>query len=419
MGKKKSIRSNKSFSEVVGLKVIFQNDILNFIFGIIFILLSIYMIIAFISYFSTGQYDQSLILDHTSQEVLNKNREFKNSCGSLGAFVSYFFISRCFGLSAFIVPVFIGMAGLRLVKAYKINLLKWFICLMIVMIWFSVMSAKILTPIMGSNIYNPGGDHGLYCSQWLENVIGVYGLMAVLLLTAIAFLTYLSKETISVVRKVLNPIGTLRRKVTFGVTNDLDKDDKESDVIPTLDDPTTFDDPESQVVVFDDNGTSGGKSEPKETQGNKKEEKEQEIIINKPSGEAKANSHDVSGAKDLSVPTDPREPWIKYKYPTLDLLKKYDNDGKPYIDMKEQTANKNRIVDVLNSFGVQIKTIMATVGPTITLYEITPAEGVKISRIRNLEDDIALSLAALGIRIIAPIPGKGTIGIEVPNKKQT
>ena len=243
-------------------------------------------------------------------------------------------------------------------------------------------------------------------------------LMAVLLLTAIAFLTYLSKETISVVRKVLNPIGTLRRKVTFGVTNDLDKDDKESDVIPTLDDPTTFDDPESQVVVFDDNGTSEGKSEPKETQENKKEEKEQEIIINKPSGEAKANSHDVSGAKDLSVPTDPREPWIKYKYPTLDLLKKYDNDGKPYIDMKEQTANKNRIVDVLNSFGVQIKTIMATVGPTITLYEITPAEGVKISRIRNLEDDIALSLAALGIRIIAPIPGKGTIGIEVPNKKQ-
>lgn len=418
MGKKKSIRSNKSFSEVVGLKVIFQNDILNFIFGIIFILLSIYMIIAFISYFSTGQYDQSLILDHTSQEVLNKNREFKNSCGSLGAFVSYFFISRCFGLSAFIVPVFIGMAGLRLVKAYKINLLKWFICLMIVMIWFSVMSAKILTPIMGGNIYNPGGDHGLYCSQWLENVIGVYGLMAVLLLTAIAFLTYLSKETISVVRKVLNPIGTLRRKVTFGVTNDLDKDDKESDVIPTLDDPTTFDDPESQVVVFDDNGPSRGKSDPKETQENKKEEKEQEIIINKPSGEAKANSHDVSGAKDLSVPTDPREPWIKYKYPTLDLLKKYDNDGKPYIDMKEQTANKNRIVDVLNSFGVQIKTIMATVGPTITLYEITPAEGVKISRIRNLEDDIALSLAALGIRIIAPIPGKGTIGIEVPNKKQ-
>ena len=418
MGKKKNTRLNKSFSEIVGLKIIFQNDILNSILGLILILLSIYMIIAFISYFSTGQYDQSLILDHTSQEVLNKNREFKNSCGSLGAFVSYFFISRCFGLSAFIVPVFIGMAGLRLVKAYKINLLKWFICLMIVMIWFSIMSAKILTPIMESNIYNPGGDHGLYCSQWLENVIGVYGLMAVLLFTAIAFLTYLSKETINVVRKVLNPIGALTRKVTFGVTNVSGNGIEEGHGVQTLEDPTTFDDPETQTVVFDDEDTTGDKPDVKESSEKEKVGNEQDIIINKPGGEAKADSHDVSGVKDLSVPIDPREPWTKYKYPTLDLLKKYDNDGKPYIDMKEQTANKNRIVDVLNSFGVQIKTIMATVGPTITLYEITPAEGVKISKIRNLEDDIALSLAALGIRIIAPIPGKGTIGIEVPNKKQ-
>ena len=99
------------------------------------------------------------------------------------------------------------------------------------------------------------------------------------------------------------------------------------------------------------------------------------------------------------------------------MLKKYDTDNRPYIDMKEQTANKNRIIEVLNSFGVKISSISATVGPTITLYELTPAEGVRISKIRNLEDDIALSLSALGIRIIAPIPGKGTIGIEVPNAK--
>lgn len=121
---------------------------------------------------------------------------------------------------------------------------------MIVMIWFSIMSAKILTPIMGSNIYNPGGDHGLYCSQWLENVIGVYGLMAVLLFTAIAFLTYLSKETINVVRKVLNPIGALTRKVTFGVTNVSGNGIEEGHGVQTLEDPTTFDDPETQTVVL-------------------------------------------------------------------------------------------------------------------------------------------------------------------------
>ncbi len=416
MGKKKNKKVNNSFSEVVGLKVILQNDILNFILGLVLISLSIYTIIAFISYFSTGQYDQSLILDHTAQEILNKNREFKNSCGSLGAFLSYFFISRCFGLASFIIPIFMGMAGLQLVKAYKINLLKWFFCLMIAMIWLSITSAKILTPIMGSQIFNPGGDHGLYCCQWLENVIGVYGLMAILILTAIIYLTYLSKETISIIRTVLNPVGALTRKVKFGISNLPEKNEQQPEEIKTLDDPEVFDDPEPQTVKFD-NSTTTPPDRNEEPTEEKAEESKNDIIINNTNEETKANSGDVSGQKDLSAPIDPREPWTKYKYPTLDLLKKYDDDGKPYIDMKEQTANKNRIVEVLNNFGVEIKTIMATVGPTVTLYEITPAEGVRISKIRNLEDDIALSLAALGIRIIAPIPGKGTIGIEVPNKK--
>ena len=416
MGKKKNKKVNNSFSEVVGLKVILQNDILNFILGLVLISLSIYTIIAFISYFSTGQYDQSLILDHTAQEILNKNREFKNSCGSLGAFLSYFFISRCFGLASFIIPIFMGMAGLQLVKAYKINLLKWFFCLMIAMVWLSITSAKILTPIMGSQIFNPGGDHGLYCCQWLENVIGVYGLMAILILTAIIYLTYLSKETISIIRTVLNPVGALTRKVKFGISNLPEKNEQQPEEIKTLDDPDVFDDPEPQTVKFD-NSTTTPSDRNEEPTEEKTEESKNDIIINNTNEETKANSGDVSGQKDLSAPIDPREPWTKYKYPTLDLLKKYDDDGKPYIDMKEQTANKNRIVEVLNNFGVEIKTIMATVGPTVTLYEITPAEGVRISKIRNLEDDIALSLAALGIRIIAPIPGKGTIGIEVPNKK--
>ena len=429
VGKKKNKHTDRTFFDVVGLKNILHNDIVNFIIGVALVFLSIYMIIAFLSFFSTGQYDQSLILDHSLHEVLNKDREFKNSCGSFGAFVSYFFIARSFGISAFIIPVFMGLAGLKLVKAYNINLLKWFVCLMIAMIWLSIAAAKLLTPVMGGRIFNPGGDHGLYCSQFIENVIGVYGLTAVLLLSAIIFLTYLSKETINVVRNILNPVGKLSGNVKFGIKNNVsDKSGKQQvEPIKTLDDPEVFDDPETQTVVFDDaaevsnNDTvQKGEPQPHNLSNVDKEpaRQSQDIIITQGAKEVKADSEDVSGHKDLSTPIDPREPWTKYKYPTLDLLKKYENDGKPYIDMKEQNANKNRIVEVLNSFGVQIKTIMATVGPTITLYEITPAEGVKISKIRNLEDDIALSLAALGIRIIAPIPGKGTIGIEVPNKKQ-
>lgn len=315
-----------------------------------------------------------------------------------------------------------GMTGLKMVKAYKFNLLKCFCCMTVAMLWLSITSAKILTPIMGSIVFNPGGDHGLYCSQWLENIVGAPGLMAILTLTALIFLTYLSKETITVVRKMLNPVSAISNKVKFKITNNQDKNDSQKS-IDTLDDPEVFDDPETQKVEFTDNGTPVIKEIPTTVDDSPivetdKEAEDKDITIVIPENEEKADSKDVSGNKDIKVPINPKEPWTKYKCPTLDLLKKYETDGKPYIDMKEQTANKNRIVEVLNNFGVQIKTITATVGPTITLYEITPAEGVKISKIRNLEDDIALSLAALGIRIIAPIPGKGTIGIEVPNAKQ-
>ena len=143
-----------------------------------------------------------------------------------------------------------------------------------------------------------------------------------------------------------------------------------------------------------------------------------EFVIEETEEEETADSKNLAGNYgDISTPYDPKRDLENYRYPELDLLQQYESDGKPFIDMNEQNTNKNRIVDVLRNFGVEISSIKATVGPTITLYEITPAPGVRISRIRNLEDDIALSLSALGIRIIAPIPGKGTIGIEVPNAK--
>lgn len=126
------------------------------------------------------------------------------------------------------------------------------------------------------------------------------------------------------------------------------------------------------------------------------------------------NEEDEAYKGPVLPPYNPRLDLENYKFPSLDLLNEYEDDG-PNIDMEEQNANKDRIIKVLRSFGIEISSIKASVGPTITLYEITPAEGVRISKIRNLEDDIALSLSALGIRIIAPIPGKGTIGIEVPN----
>ena len=428
MAKKKQTKQPKpakSFSEAIGIKNIFQNDIFNGIFGFSLFIIAIYMILAFVSYFTTGQADQSLVLDLKPGEWMNTQREFQNTCGSTGALLSYFFISRCFGFAAFIIPVLLAIFGLRISKAYtKINLFKWFLSLVVIMLWCSVTFAKFLTPILGDQVYNPSGDHGAFVCQWLENVIGAPGLMAVLGIVAIIFLTYISNETINVIRKLLNPVSIITDRVKFRITNTSEDHEPEPALAPAYEDPTPSqtidltdknDTPEIEIVDETDDNIE--KEKEKKTAKADETEKLGDMTVTVAGEGEKASGKSVQGEEDLSTPINPKEPFLKYKYPTLDLLKKYDTDNRPYIDMKEQTANKNRIIEVLNSFGVKISSISATVGPTITLYELTPAEGVRISKIRNLEDDIALSLSALGIRIIAPIPGKGTIGIEVPNAK--
>ena len=433
MAKKKNTRKTPSFTETIGLNIL-QNDLFNFIFGILLFVFSMWMIVAFISYFSTAAADQSLVMEMRSGDWLNKDRIFMNMCGPMGALISDFFIARCFGFSAFIVPVFLCVVGLKMIKAYKANLLKCFLCFSIVMVWCSVVLAKFLTPFVGDEVYNPGGGHGEYISCWLENVIGTPGLVAMLAVVAILFLTYLTSETINVIRKMLNPVSMITNKVGFYVTNNKIEGEAATETFTSsaaeaVENPKVFENPTKQTVEFPEgsapiiemtpNVEDGDEEAAQTATGNSHKPQQTAdpgFVITKAGKEDEAESETLAQDNSLSTPINPKEPWLNYKYPTLSLLKKYDDD-EPYIDMKEQTANKNRIVEVLNSFGVQIRTISATVGPTITLYEITPAEGVKISKIRNLEDDIALSLKAAGVRIIAPIPGKGPIGIEVPNAK--
>lgn len=431
--KKKEKKSQKSPSiwSSLSFDKIFHNETLNFTLGIALALVAVFLSLAFVSYLSTGAADQSLIEDPREGEILNQNHEFMNTCGSFGAWCSWYLIKRCFGLPAFLIPLFLLLLGVHLTRAYKVNLLKWFLSLMILMIWASVAMSLLLAPFFTETCYSPGGDHGLYVCNYLGNLVGTPGQTAILGLTAIAFLTYLSAETIFIVRKLLNPSKFLD-KVKFKITNNdpnekpdsyedqLEDDDEEED-----DEIKVFDDPDEQTVIF----KPDGKAEVID-----KGYKEESVISDKPekSGitgkdvdfdvedihhEESADKKTVAPALEDMEPYDPKRDLENYHYPTLDLLKKYDNDGRPYIDMAEQTANKNRIVEVLRTFGVEISSIKATVGPTITLYEITLASGVRISRVRSLEDDIALSLSALGIRIIAPMPGKGTVGIEVPNAK--
>ena len=428
MVKKKREKKEKrtsGFLDILGFKNFFANEKLGFLLGILLFLVAGYLTLAFISYFTTGAADQSMIETPREGEIMNEHQEFSNTCGSVGAYASWYFIKRCFGLSAFFIPIFLFLVSIHLIKAYRVNLLKWFMALMILMVWSSVTFSKFLSPFFKDACYNPGGDHGLYIQLAIENLLGAPGLTAILALTAIAFLTYLSAETIFVIRKILNPSKFID-KVKFKITNNDPNEPKESyeDLIKTEDDPTVFDDPSVQTVEFKSDGKAvvidnGYAQEEKESVKPVKPFKpvdDVDMKVEVAGGEETADSKTLS-VLDAQGRYDPKKDLENYRYPTLDLLKKYDNDGKPYIDMAEQTANKNRIVDVLRTFGVEIASIKATVGPTITLYEITLAPGVRITKIRSLEDDIALSLSALGIRIIAPMPGRGTVGIEVPNAK--
>ena len=423
--KKKPESTAKSLAEAIGFKNIFHNERMNFFLGLLLVIISVYLILAFGSYIATGAADQSVIDELRSGEIQNQQGEFANSCGSIGAYAGYFFIKKCFGLASYLIPVFLLLTGLRMMRVYKPNLLKWFLSLMILMVWASVTLAKFLSPLFIDSHFNPGGDHGVYICQQIEGLLGTPGLTALLALTAIAFLTYLSAETIYLIRKVLNP-SQFFSKVAFQITNN----DMPEGVEPigtynlvTEEDPTSFDNPQTQTVIFENEDDSilrptKDRQKAKVVMQETDNGDSVDLVVDTVKQEETASGSNlvVVGDKELE-PYDPKRDLENYHYPTLDLLKHYEEDSKPYIDMAEQTANKNRIVDVLRNFGVEISSIKATVGPTITLYEITPAQGVRISKIRNLEDDIALSLSALGIRIIAPIPGKGTIGIEVPNAK--
>ena len=430
MAKKKISKASEkpasSLLEALGIDKIFFNERINFMIGFCLLIVAAYLIWAFISYFTTGAADQSLIESPRDGEILNEAREFQNSCGSLGAYAAHFFIKRCFGLAAFFIPIFMLMVAVTMMRAYQVRLLKWFMSLAIVMIWASVTMAKFLAPFFDNACFNPGGDHGLAICQQIEGLLGVPGLTAILGLSAVAFLVYLSMETVIIIRKFFNPLHYLK-KIPMTINVGGGDSDNNATQEPT-DDERVYDNPETEEVIFDLNQPHKQEEEKSSFQEETvtddtavktdNEDDDTDFIIEETEEEEAANGKSVAGNYgDISTPYDPKRDLENYHYPTLDLLQQYESDGKPFIDMNEQNTNKNRIVDVLRNFGVEISSIKATVGPTITLYEITPAPGVRISRIRNLEDDIALSLSALGIRIIAPIPGKGTIGIEVPNAK--
>ena len=453
MAKKKAERKPAKLKEALGLSSFLRSERTDFLVGLIVILFAIYLFVAMSSYLSTGAADQSILESMRPGEWLNTERIFQNSCRSLGAILSYFFITKNFGFAAFLIPSFLVLAGIRLMRICMVNLWKWFFGMAIAMYWLSVFLAKVVAPFAGELVFNPGGRHGAMCVEYSENVIGSPGLAAILFFIAIALLTFISSQTIIWFRRVLNPLAkgaaNTGRAVTSAMSSFVEKtdddqkaDDEEADNKVTdykKSDSTTNDNKDKNkdkneadaniASVIDLTDLTAASTKPDTNAISSKPDKTTErnaantaqaadnltVEVGK---EDKANGNITTPSHDIDTPINPLEPFTRYRYPGLDLLNKDANDGKPYVDMEEVKAHNEEIVKVLKSFGIDIREIKATVGPTITLYEITPAEGIRITKIRNLEDDIALRLSALGVRIIAPIPGKGTIGIEVPNKKR-
>lgn len=405
-------------------------EITRFCIGAVLFIVSCFIFLSLVSHLFTATEDSTWV----------EGDRAHNWMGTLGLATARFFIDQCWGVSSIFIPLFLIVASLRIMQVYKVRLWKWFLNCSILMIWSSAFSYFLLQPILDKfrSPISLGGGIGMTEVSFLEAKVGAIGTFFILVVIAVGYLIYLSDETIRIIRKILSPVDYIKsarnKQQDENTETEVDDVDVETEGIASasnysgltpeetattiefndvsLADNTSStandDDPLDIEIVLsnneDDNSEHGD-----EITGNNNDDKT--MVVHKGVEEEEAH---LDESRQLE-PYDPKLDLENYKYPTIDLLKHYDIDTS--IDMEEQQQNKNRIIQVLSDFGVKISSIKATVGPTITLYEITPAPGVRISKIRNLEDDIALSLSALGIRIIAPIPGKGTIGIEVPNAK--
>ncbi len=410
----------------------FKSETTHFVIGLISVIFSVYLLLAFTSFFFTGAADQSILDNQQPGELMQTTNHVKNYAGARGAQLAEFLINECFGIAAYFIILFLAVAGMKMMKAYQFRVWKWFMSCSILLVWFSITLGFIFDGTFSDSFIYPGGLHGHNVSAWLVSQIGMPGLGLLLLITALLFFVYLSSETINMIRKALHPNFRRKKKDTATVT---DNENNDTSIKPKREEKKEYSNPQPAVVDFELEQPMkvevGSKEEevsntpfpfeekqtsepqrPMPTEANEEEEEDNDEPDFTVSDDTSEEDAEYKGP--ALQPYNPRLDLENYKFPTLDLLNQYEDNG-PNIDMEEQNANKDRIIKVLRSFGIEISSIKASVGPTITLYEITPAEGVRISKIRNLEDDIALSLSALGIRIIAPIPGKGTIGIEVPN----
>lgn len=407
--------------------------------GILLLVIVTYCSIIMVSFLFTGSADQSKVNLLPFSKLGTVAGKTDNIGGAFGAWASNIIINKWFGIPSFFMFLFGAILGLRLIGASKISLVKSFLLCSFGLIWCSLFFGFFFKGLYEESFLFLGGAHGYYLGLWLTNRIGWPGTFLVVATTLLFFFIFVKASTVPFLQKLFRLKDT-----TSGNATDIEEPEVQEGDYPedfekswTGQDTTTSPhapsntneteedyetlyreeaaiEPEIQEktgrnVKDIDFEIRIGQEEPEE------ETEETELDAAPPSPSAKRPNDDLYDASYMGD-YDPKLDLSNYKFPGVNLLTRYENT-ETVINTEEQNSNKRRIQEVLEQFGIRISSIAATVGATVTLYEIIPEPGVRISRIKSLENDIALSLSALGIRIIAPIPGKGTIGIEVPNRE--
>ena len=410
----------------------------KFLIGIFILFLSLYLILSFVSFFFTWKVDQSF---EWGEVVSNASITVQNWGGKVGARMANLFIAKWFGIGSFSAPFILLVIGAKLLKIKILPVKKTIQFAILGTILISLLTGFIFEEMNGYLVNGLGGGHGLVMTHWLNAFIGKTGTAFVILLLIIGF-------TLGLIDRSIHEIKS--QVTTFFQTfpDWFKKETNWQNVVPEKNKPETageserkerpaehkvsMEEPEQSSIQS--SRVSEEKTE-QETFEKPEPTKEQQV----PNQTSTSETVEKEGEEDIQLTIEQKkqeeqtgyeeertiedyDPTLELSYfelPPLEILEEYGNeDGETEINKEEIIRNKNRIVETLGNYKIQIDKIKATVGPTVTLYEIVPAPGIRISKIKNLEDDIALSLAALGIRIIAPIPGKGTIGIEVPNENK-
>ena len=401
MSKSKADKKSKVFS--FGNEKRKLNSSQKLFIGSTLIVISFVLLISFTSYFFSGNSDQSTLIQFTNKDINPENWMSK-----VGAFLADLFLHKGFGISSYIICFLTFISGLFvLLDSNKAKLTKHWFWGILIMVWISL-----LFGLINLETGKFSGIVGFESNLFLKSYIGNIGTSFLLLLSAIFYLTFRLKVGVDSFKDWFTYKSKKQDENFITNLDDIESQEPVDIIEDNIENPILeTNNNDKKELVLDKN---------LKDENNEKSSNDHEITIEiKETFQEESETDNLSKklVKDFGL-FDPKLELASFKFPNLDILKKYNSEGIT-INKEELEENKTKIVNTLSNYKIGIESIKATIGPTVTLYEIVPEAGVRISKIKNLEDDIALSLSALGIRIIAPIPGKGTIGIEVPNKNST